>query len=173
MNLTFITYNSWCAIKPNKTKPNQTNFYVSVWKLVHSIYLITGKWCIQLYLFFPPDKDCTDCWSFLLSKIFLINFHFICGVSLPSFRFQNCFDWAVWFLSSGLVKEYQCYRISVSNFPWRFQYIPSLHFFIITFHGESVSLVYHIFRVIPFSHENFSLFPQLQCVVHSPSWFIY
>ena len=25
MNLKLITYNSWCAIKPNQTKPNQTN----------------------------------------------------------------------------------------------------------------------------------------------------
>ena len=24
MDLTWITYNSWCAIKPNQTKPNQT-----------------------------------------------------------------------------------------------------------------------------------------------------
>ena len=51
MDLALITYNNWCAIKPNQTKPNQTLLHSQVFynlsKISQTIWL---QYCDQLCL---------------------------------------------------------------------------------------------------------------------------
>ena len=71
-------------------------------------FLLFNNCLVALYsvILISPSKHKLQ----LLLKLFavedfLIYFHFICGISPRSFKFRNYFDWAVWFLSCGLMKE--------------------------------------------------------------------
>ena len=70
-------------------------------KLIILIFFSTHKLHLQLNLF--AVEDC------------LIIFHFIWGVYPRSFKLQNYFERAVWYLSRRLEKEYRDYISFVSS----------------------------------------------------------
>ena len=61
MDFTLITYNGWCAIKPNQTKSNQSFFQLCF--LIYRIYITSRIWDLVHYRYFP----CTLVYIFLVS----------------------------------------------------------------------------------------------------------